>query len=428
MLRSALRATARIARPAAPVRCARAATAVAATAASSSASASVRSAHRSRTTRACPTINANGQTTARDNNTGEEGRRRRREARREGGGRRALRRSRGGDHEARFDTRNAASDPPLSPTLVSPCVCALLVARLFSTSRVVASDSDSAADAAADDPLQSPRESMEYDVLIVGAGPAGLSAAIRLKQQAALKGRELSVCVVEKGAEVGSHILSGNVLDPRALDELLPEWREMEDCPVKVPVKKDKLLFLTKSSSFPLPVPPSLHNDGNYIISLSQLARWLATKAEALGVEIYPGFAASEVLYTEGDSGAVRGIATKDVGIGKDGKPRDNFARGMELHAKQTLFAEGTRGSLSETIMAKYSLRKGVDPQTYGLGIKVSTAAKRLTDRHIVPCATRLTLVLLVPVSCACPGNLGGEHSTLSASQLALSMLSVRFS
>lgn len=262
----------------------------------------------------------------------------------------------------------ADSSAVICAPLVSACSCDS-PARFFSTSRVVASDSDSAA-ATADDPLQSPRESMEYDVLIVGAGPAGLSAAIRLKQQAALKGRELSVCVVEKGAEVGSHILSGNVLDPRALDELLPEWRQMEDCPVKVPVKKDKLLFLTESSSFPLPVPPSLHNDGNYIISLSQLVRWLATKAEALGVEIYPGFAASEVLYTEGDSGAVRGIATKDVGIGKDGKPRDNFARGMELHAKHTLFAEGTRGSLSEAIMAKYSLRKGVDPQTYGLGIK----------------------------------------------------------
>ena len=210
---------------------------------------------------------------------------------------------------------------------------------------------------------------MEYDVVIVGAGPAGLSAAIRLKQQAAAKGREISVCVVEKGAEVGSHILSGNVFDPRALDELMPEWREMEDCPVKVPVKEDKLFFLTEDRALPLPVPPSLHNHGNYIISLSQLVRWMATKAEALGVEIYPGFAASEVLYEE-HSGSVRGIATKDVGIGKDGRPKDTFARGMELHAKHTLFAEGTRGSLSELVMDRFNLRKDADPQTYGLGIK----------------------------------------------------------
>lgn len=209
---------------------------------------------------------------------------------------------------------------------------------------------------------------MDYDVVIVGGGPAGLAAAIRLKKQAAASGQEVTVCLVEKGAEVGSHILSGNVFDPKALDELWPEWRQDPECPIKVPVKEDKVFFLTSKLAIPMPVPPSLHNEGNYIISLSQLTRWLATKAEGLGVDLFPGFAASELLYSS--SGAVCGIATKDVGISKDGHPKDTFARGMELRGAQTLLAEGTRGSLSEAAMAKFHLREGVDPQTYGLGVK----------------------------------------------------------
>jgi electron-transferring-flavoprotein dehydrogenase len=211
---------------------------------------------------------------------------------------------------------------------------------------------------------------MDVDVVVVGAGPAGLAAAIRLKQL----NDALSVCVVEKGSEVGSHILSGNVFEPRALDELLPGWKEMDgaDEIFNTPVTNDSMLFLTESAAIPLPHPPSLSNEGNYVISLGLLCRWLGEHAESMGVDIYPGFAASELLYdaNNGAGDVCIGVVTGDVGIGKDGRPTDNFARGMQLRARQTLLAEGCRGSLAEDAMAKHALRDGVEPQTYGIGIK----------------------------------------------------------
>jgi electron-transferring-flavoprotein dehydrogenase len=212
-----------------------------------------------------------------------------------------------------------------------------------------------------------PRESMEFDVVIVGAGPSGLAAAIRLKQINA----DLNVVVVEKGSEVGAHILSGAVIDPAGLDRLIPDWREDSDCPLKTQVKDDRFFWFTETNAIKLPnfiMPPLMDNHHCYIGSLGNVCRWLARKAEALGVEIYPGFAATEVLYD--DNGAVRGIATGDMGIGKDGKPKDSFTRGMELLGKYTLFAEGARGSLSKQLIAKYALDTKSEPPKFGIGLK----------------------------------------------------------
>ncbi len=211
------------------------------------------------------------------------------------------------------------------------------------------------------------REFMEFDVVIVGAGPAGLAAAIRLKQRAQELGREVSVCVVEKGSEVGAHILSGAVLNPRALDELIPDWKD-RGAPLNTPVAEDRLMLLTRRWAFPLPTPPDMRNEGNYIISLANLCRWLASEAEALGVEIYPGFAAAEVLFA--DDGAVAGVATGDLGLGKDGTPNANHEPGVELRARQTLFGEGCRGSLTKELSARFDLDAESEPQTFGLGIK----------------------------------------------------------